>query len=501
MKNALWLIVILWASPLVSQAAVTINEVAWMGSVDSPNDEWIELYNDGSATDLTGWTLSDGVSFSVTLSGTIASGAYAVLERTDDTSAPGSAFLIYTGALPNSGATLTLRRTDGGIEDQVAGGTDWQAIGGDNTTKDTAQYTVSGWITAVATPGAANRTVGTTPNNNQSSTTTPVTVSSGRVGIPIVKEKQVLYSEPRTPEASVTGPATAYVNQTVTFGGEVSGLAKSVLDSMTYAWNFGDGTTGVGQSVSHQYHYPGRYVVFVVASFGEYRAEARAEVTVLPTTLALTTNQKGDLQISNTAAYEVDLSNYLISADKALSLPNHTILLPNSTITIPQTKLGNTGVGLLQVLDPAGAVVAIKTASPTFSPPAASISQRAYNITAKAEGIKTPGTNTGETAFNFGSDQSSLANSPGELLVTPTTQTTGNGLLAANALSALQNVDNDRTAALPTKILWPYLALAGLIAVGLLGVIARKAPQNEEGANELPVVNRRQTSPFFKDEV
>ena len=135
-------------------AAVTINEIAWMGNETSANDEWIELFNDGgSSVDVTGWVLRDGMNLEIVLTGAIGAGQYAVLERTDDDSAPGGAFLIYTGALTNTGATLVLARDDGGIEDQVSGGENWENIGGDNVTKETAQYTSSGWTTGAATPG------------------------------------------------------------------------------------------------------------------------------------------------------------------------------------------------------------------------------------------------------------------------------------------------------------------------------------------------------------
>ena len=50
-------------SPLSSSASVIINEVAWMGGVDSANHEWIELYNSGNeSVDISGWTatITDG---------------------------------------------------------------------------------------------------------------------------------------------------------------------------------------------------------------------------------------------------------------------------------------------------------------------------------------------------------------------------------------------------------------------------------------------------------
>jgi hypothetical protein len=37
---------------------IVLNELAWMGTLTSANDEWIELHNTtGSAIDLAGWTL------------------------------------------------------------------------------------------------------------------------------------------------------------------------------------------------------------------------------------------------------------------------------------------------------------------------------------------------------------------------------------------------------------------------------------------------------------
>ena len=80
---------------------------------------------------LDGWTLDDGVNLSISLTGSIPGSGYVVLERSSEESSPATAFLIYTGALVNTGATLTLKNASGQIMDQVAGGENWQEIGGD----------------------------------------------------------------------------------------------------------------------------------------------------------------------------------------------------------------------------------------------------------------------------------------------------------------------------------------------------------------------------------
>ena len=116
---------------------VVLNEIAWMGTLASANDEWIELRNNtGGAINLAGWTLTaaDGTP-SIMLSGTIPAGGYFLLERTDDNTVPGiAADKIYTGALGNAGEILSLRDGTAGLQDFVNA---WYA--GNATTRQTMQ--------------------------------------------------------------------------------------------------------------------------------------------------------------------------------------------------------------------------------------------------------------------------------------------------------------------------------------------------------------------------
>ena len=73
-------------APQANPLDVVINEVAWSGTLDDYNDEWIELYNNTAiAVDLSGWTLvaGDG-SPDITLAGTIPAHGFYLLERSDD---------------------------------------------------------------------------------------------------------------------------------------------------------------------------------------------------------------------------------------------------------------------------------------------------------------------------------------------------------------------------------------------------------------------------------
>jgi len=101
---------------------VIINEIAWMGTTCSYNDEWIELYNNTNGfIDLTGWTLrAADETPDISLTGIIPPKGYFLLERTDDETVKDiKADQIYTGALENTGEDLQLRDTSNNLIDSL----------------------------------------------------------------------------------------------------------------------------------------------------------------------------------------------------------------------------------------------------------------------------------------------------------------------------------------------------------------------------------------------
>ncbi len=135
--------------------SILINEIAWMGTETSANDEWIELFN---MTDqdivLDGWSISsqDGTP-QIDLLGTIKANSYYLLERSDDDTVPDKiADLIYTGALGNSGEYLELKNASGTAISFLDASSAWLA--GDNTTKQTMSRTSDGeWLSSLSSLG------------------------------------------------------------------------------------------------------------------------------------------------------------------------------------------------------------------------------------------------------------------------------------------------------------------------------------------------------------
>jgi hypothetical protein len=88
-----------------------INEVAWMGTKASADDEWIELYNNTSySIDLADWRLATAdEGMNISLTGEISARSFYLLERGDDTTVSDiPANKIFTEELNDEGDTLIL---------------------------------------------------------------------------------------------------------------------------------------------------------------------------------------------------------------------------------------------------------------------------------------------------------------------------------------------------------------------------------------------------------
>ena len=143
---------IIWCPPSSNQSPlrnkIVFNEIAWMGSPNSSNDEWIELKNiSNSSIDLGNWQILDkagtengsqGIKISFTDSSQVTNSGFFLLERTDDSSVPNiSADLIYTGGLNNTDEVLYLFDENCQLQDKTEANPNWPA--GSNSSKRTME--------------------------------------------------------------------------------------------------------------------------------------------------------------------------------------------------------------------------------------------------------------------------------------------------------------------------------------------------------------------------
>lgn len=477
-----WLTLFICLFPASANAAVYFTEIAWMGSVESANHEWIELYNDGASVNIEGWQIVDNNNLSIDLVGTIPAGTRVVLERSSEASAPGAAFLIYTGSLVNSGATLRLLRKDGSLVDQVSGGTDWQNIGGDNETKDTPQYTTRGWTTGIATPGSdfAGRVSSVTDNKD---TKDDISEANSTGAYP------ALYSSSHRTEArnsttdltlpgvtldvSIKAPAVGYVNQPIQFRSTAAGIGRSLIESLEYEWNFGTGDVSQGESPEYVFRHPGTYVVTLFASYKRQEQLTKHEITILPVTLSLATNRGGDIVINNESKYEVDISSYRLAGTDTFIFPPRTFLLPNQSIVIERSQVISQRDGLVVIYDAEG--VAINMLAPAHisiaetSPPR--VIDRSPTPMISAMELSQPEATVRDTnrVFGFVSQTTTENQEIGESDVTPS-------VVTQDKINEVQLFDEDQSRSSSNQQ-WPYVALIGIILLAILAIVVTTRPE------------------------
>jgi len=138
---------------------LAFNEIAWMGTSRSADNEWIEIKNNGSGPYSAERVqlLSDSGKIKIILGvSAIPAHDFYLLERTDDDTVPGiAADAIYTGSLSNSGEHLKLFDANCGLLDEVNALSGWGTFGGDNATKNTAERNLKdlAWHTSVSADG------------------------------------------------------------------------------------------------------------------------------------------------------------------------------------------------------------------------------------------------------------------------------------------------------------------------------------------------------------
>ena len=125
----------------------------------------------------------------------------------------------------------------------------------------------------------------------------------------------------------------------VVFKGKALGLENELLENASYQWAFGDGTKGKGQSILHNFTYPGEYLVVMEVISGEYATSDRLKIKVIPSEMIISSINldlnNNFIEIYNPSNYEVNLSWWRLRTDNTFfTFPKNTILLPNSHLKL-----------------------------------------------------------------------------------------------------------------------------------------------------------------------
>lgn len=116
-------------------------------------------------------------------------------------------------------------------------------------------------------------------------------------------------------------------------------------DTLTFFWNFGDGFTSKEKKVSHSFNFPGKYLVILEVSDGEFSSSDSLLVTVFPKGVIINEfipNPEGEdekeewIEILNTNDFIVDISDWKIKDEKGKTFvfPKNSFLLPHQFLIL-----------------------------------------------------------------------------------------------------------------------------------------------------------------------
>src|SRR3989344_1044351 len=100
-------------------------------------------------------------------------------------------------------------------------------------------------------------------------------------------------------------------------------------NNSVFVWNFGDGSEGVGDVVSHTYLYPGEYALMLNVSGPKDKAVSRANVKIINPDFAITHASNERVEITNNTKNEASLfGRVLVAGGKIFVFPKDTIIKP-----------------------------------------------------------------------------------------------------------------------------------------------------------------------------
>jgi hypothetical protein len=343
LSRTLLLIILLLIFPSISFAQVVINEVMYSSS----SKQWIEIYNNtDSDIDLTQYKILDngaskdghGVSAYVSGNNILPTHNYALAARIPSDFSLDYLFKSSLG-IKTSGDIIILKL--GTVVVDTVSFSDGAATG-----ENSLQLQSDGtWISALPTPGAAN-SIESTNSNNTTNTSGDVSGAST-----VSSESAPAFGGGSTTNvSSISGQleVSAGNDRTTSPGSPIwfqATMKKNTTGaSPVLSWSFGDGNVGAGFLVSHEYKYPGDYVVVLIARAGDIFSVSRLKVKVAESSIFVSDEGKY-LEISNNGVAEVNLFNWKIeSGGKGFIFQPNTIILPHSSIKLDKNLLTMKGL-------------------------------------------------------------------------------------------------------------------------------------------------------------
>lgn len=334
------LIVFLFSGVVPVYAGLIINEIMFDAPGTDTDNEWVELYNDGSeSVDISGYKFFEAntnhslVSY---LGGTIVQPqGYAVIAGSPAVFL--SAWPNFNGVLLDSsfslqnenGEMIALKNASGTIVDSVT----YEPVKGGAGNGATLGLYAGNWTEVVASPGVLNsksESIVSEANSND----TPSQEQA--------ETKQIV--QPKSVTGTITSPSKVRVSSEIHFSSSIFDTDGSSINRGYFVWSFGDGASfeEIQKSpyVAHKYEYPGVYVVTCAYYRSQYSEKpdvvARTTIEVVEGGLSIEkVFPDGAVTIANNSILEVDLGGMqLIGNGLVFQFPKRTFLPAKGSITV-----------------------------------------------------------------------------------------------------------------------------------------------------------------------
>lgn len=425
-----------FASFNLAQAGLVINEIMYDVSGADTNHEWVEIFNSSASDiDLSGWKWNDGSNHNLNQppqnggqgSLVIGAGTYAIL------SGDATIFLLdyssYVGtvidtvmSLNNTGATLSLIKSDGTTTEDIVS---YSSSTGANGDGNSLQLINGTWTPSIPTPGQINQSSSginePAIENNNNTNTSSSSGGSGGVVLNNNQTDQIIIE--KSIKTKVAVKTLSFVDTPLSFKATAFGYSGEELYYGKYFWNFGDGSsmeTTDSSSFTHIYHYPGDYLIsmsFYLNSNSQI-ADSINKIKIKVVPLEISISKIGDVQdffveLYNNSVYDMDLFGWSLSlGEKKFSFPKDTNILAKNKIKLPSIVTGfNSGENNnFTLISPQGKIVSqfdnnviVKTPptpSPTLENNKVVTSIISHKNTNKEENTKIPEINLTSSAIN-----------------------------------------------------------------------------------------------------
>ncbi len=376
MQNLLLAFVLFFGTTQALFAQVIITEIMYDPEGSDSGREWIEIYNTGDIdVDLAGWKFYEqevNHKLENDNGAVLSAKSYAVIVSDDNVFSSeysiSGLVLDSSFSLKNTGEYIAIRNPELFDTDSIFYDTTIGAKGDGNS----LQKIDGVWVYAIPTPGVANvkattNTQEATSENddeaNQSSTQQSVSFGSSFAYVDMVK----VYADAGEDRNMIVGAGGV-------FSGRAYGADGELLENPRFVWNFGDGSRAEGESVLHNYRFPGEYLVVLNISSGKYTASDRIKIKANPAELAISevsVGMNGFIQLKNSSKQELELSGWHLRADDLhFTFPKDTFILPNTTLFFPAsvTKLFVKNKKSVSILYPNGEIASTFTSNKHLVP-------------------------------------------------------------------------------------------------------------------------------------